>query len=96
MEQTDGDGLLFPSEKGKQYLLTNWNRPFRVCCGIDEAITLYACRHTYVTRSLKRGVPIAVVARLVGNSVRTLLAHYAHLDQGQAENLYDMVELATA
>jgi integrase len=36
-------------------------------------------RHTFATRALLQGIPVAVVAELVGNTVPVLMRHYGHL-----------------
>jgi site-specific recombinase XerD len=39
----------------------------------------YALRHTYITNALIRGVPVEVLAELVGNTPQVLHRHYAHV-----------------
>lgn len=45
-----------------------------------DRLTVYAWRHTYATEALSRGVPIHVLAELMGTSPRTLERYYCHLD----------------
>jgi integrase len=43
-----------------------------------DALTLHSLRHTYITWLLSAGVPLMTVARLAGDSARTILQTYAH------------------
>jgi integrase len=38
----------------------------------------YALRHTWITRAIKRGVSVKLVADLTGTSVRVIERHYSH------------------
>jgi len=54
--------------------------------GLDpKKITGYALRHSAITRSLLRGVPVAVVARLADTSVRMIELHYGAYIQDYAD-----------
>jgi integrase len=44
-----------------------------------DTISLYACRHTFATRKLAEGKPIAHVAELLGNTIAVCQTHYGHL-----------------
>ena len=46
-----------------------------------EHFSLYSFRHTYFTAALEKGVPVELLAELGGNSPRTLVKFYSHLDQ---------------
>jgi integrase len=45
----------------------------------EHGRTAHTCRHTFATWMLLRGVPLHVVADLMGDSPKTVLATYAHL-----------------
>ena len=45
--------------------------------GLDPDTTLYAIRHTYISRSLKRGVPVKAVADQWGPSIAMIQRYYA-------------------
>ena len=45
--------------------------------GDDHAVTMYALRHTSITRQLMRGVPISVVAGTHDTSETMIRKHYA-------------------
>jgi integrase len=48
--------------------------------GLDPAeVTLYACRHTAISRSLLAGTPVTLVADLCDTSEREIRKHYAKL-----------------
>ena len=62
------DALLFTRPDGQRWKRTDHSRPFArtvVRAGLDPAVvTLYALRHSSITRQLVAGVPIRVVAAL--------------------------------
>src|SRR5262249_33944792 len=48
--------------------------------GLDpKTVTAYALRHSAISRSLLRGVPVTVVADLTDTSEREIRKHYAKL-----------------
>jgi integrase len=54
----------------------------RVCKKLKmPQVTAYAFRHTYITEALVRGVPVDVLAELVGNSPAVLRKNYSHIAQ---------------
>jgi integrase len=42
-------------------------------------VTFHTLRHTFVTNTLHAGVPIYKVAKIIGDSIQTVQAHYEHL-----------------
>lgn len=46
---------------------------------LPDTITPYSYRHAFATKCLLDGIPIAIVAQLMGNSVDMIHRHYAHL-----------------
>ena len=53
--------------------------------GIEGNLAVtYAVRHQYITTALARGVPIAVVAELVGNSPEMIAKVYSHISEKKA------------
>lgn len=57
-------------------------RPLREACStakINPAIGFHILRHTYASRLVMRGVPMAVVAQQIGDSEAITAKHYAHL-----------------
>ena len=60
-------------------------RAFRAAAkdaGLDPSTTLYAGRHTYITRKLTQGVPPTALAQQCGTSVAMIEQSYAHFLQG--------------
>lgn len=48
---------------------------------------LYVLRHSFASDSLRRGTPVAVVAKEMGIAVDTLMAHYFHaIPRGELDN----------
>ena len=47
--------------------------------GVAKGFRPHACRHTAASTFLAQGVPVAIVARWLGHSVRVLLSTYAHI-----------------
>jgi integrase len=45
--------------------------------GLDPETTLYALRHSYISQSLKAGVPTKAVALQCGTSAQMIEKHYA-------------------
>ena len=45
--------------------------------GLDPETTLYALRHSYITRALKAGVPVKAVADQCGTSIAMIQRYYA-------------------
>lgn len=64
---------------GKQSVQRRFHRLCKEC-GI-KGVSAYVFRHSYITQALEKGVPVEVVAELVGNSPATIHKHYAHLAQ---------------
>jgi len=52
-----------------------------------KIITLYSCRHFYITTKLQDGVDVYVVAKYVGNSVEMIQRFYDHHTIGKQENI---------
>lgn len=77
------DGLLFRNRYGNpwdRFAFNKWGEIFRKELGI-EGVTAYSVRHSYCSDAIARGVPLPVLAELVGTSVKMLLLHYSHMTQ---------------
>jgi integrase len=68
-----------------------YRRDFRlvvVAAGLDpDEVTIYALRHTAISRSILRGVPLTVVADLADTSEREIRQHYASLISHHADEI---------
>ena len=63
----------------------------RVCHRIGmEPFNIHMTRHSYASHLVQRGVPLATVAKLLGQSVLTVTARYAHLGRS---DLHDAVRV---
>lgn len=60
--------------------------------GVDKAITSHMGRHTFATLSLNSGVPIEVLARMLGHSDIATTQIYAKLVNKTVEAAYDILE----
>jgi integrase len=77
------EGLLFPNAQGEPFTAQNAHcalKKIEKATGI-KFILPYAWRHTYISDSLSKGLPTAVVAKLCGTSERTIQKYYSHLEQ---------------
>jgi integrase len=74
-----GDYLLTTAEGGP-WTKSLHQRPVAAAvekAGLDPDTTLYALRHTYISRALKRGVPVKAVADQCGTSIAMIQRYYA-------------------
>jgi len=63
----------------------------RVCrCIGMEPFNIHMTRHNYASHLVQRGVPLATVGKLLGQSVLTVTARYAHLGRS---DLHDAVRV---
>lgn len=82
------DDLLFPAVRGGLIDWDKWVRdtwmPALVRAGVAP-MGVHACRRTAVTLTLAAAVPVQVAAKRFGMSPKTLIAHYAAVDQAASE-----------
>ncbi|NES23549.1 MAG: site-specific integrase [Symploca sp. SIO3E6] len=75
------DLLVFPSKTGKSIDEHNFsNRAWKTVLGGLKNIkhrAFYKTRHTFITSCLEKGVPVALVAKWVGNSPQVIWSSYA-------------------
>lgn len=86
-------GPLFRTRKGDAWSASSahaWTEVFAKDLGI-KGVTTYAWRHTYICDAIERGIPLVVIAELVGNSPQVILKHYSHMEQKR-----DMLKEAAA
>jgi len=85
-----GLNLVFPSEDGGYINLhTFTSRIFKVVVKnlylkgeIKNQLPTYHLRHTFITQMIRKGIDIATIANLVGNSSETILNNYLGANQG--------------
>jgi integrase len=91
-------GLLFPSQRGTAYTPQRVVQIFeraREALGV-EGLTAYSYRHTFATRWLLQGKPVATLAEVLGNSPAVIYRHYAHLCTDQAAIRRQLEEFKSA
>jgi integrase len=71
--------LVFPSPAGlpidyKNFSMRAWDKVVNPI--LDRASTPYACRDTFITNQIARGIPIALIAKWVDNSTKMIEKHY--------------------
>lgn len=82
------NNLVFPNETGEYQ---NINRPTRrlksICKKVGvEYISLYATRHSYITRLFELGVDPKTIQRLAGHkNTKTTLDVYTHTNKERKE-----------
>ncbi len=59
---------------------------------ITRAIIPYFCRHSAITNLLRDGVPPAIVAKQMGNSLTMLCKHYSHIQVDDAHTYINKVK----
>ena len=78
-------GPLFRSRRGAKWSAVSgwkWMDAIKKRTGITAYP--YAWRHGYITDALIRGVPVEVVAELVGNTPQIIYRHYSHVGKDRA------------
>lgn len=61
--------------------------------GIDPSTTLYAARHTYITRALSHGVPLTAIAKQCGTSAAMIERTYANFLPDQFDEWFAFPQL---
>jgi integrase len=73
---------LFLRSDGRRWKKSSQTRPFKealLAAGLPEKGSIYALRHTYISFSIEGGVPLNVIAKNCGTSVRMIEKTYAKL-----------------
>jgi integrase len=77
-----GRALLLTSADGAAWGKSHQHRPLMEACAaarIAPAASFHILRHTAASRLVQRGVPMAVIGALLGNTEAICARHYAHL-----------------
>ena len=80
-------GPLFKSSQGRPWNEHSINcavRKIRQRAGLDGRVVAYALRHHWATDALARGIPLATVAEMMGNSPEMVAKVYSHLSDKKA------------
>lgn len=80
------DGPIFRNRNGQPLGKRSFNDAFeRLRSRVDiEGLCAYSFRHAWITRMLERGVDVATVAALAGNSPQVVLEQYNHVANNPA------------
>ena len=77
-----GNALIFVKSDGSPWRHAYQQRPFALACSAAKlsAFTFHELRHTYASRLVMKGAPLAVVAAQLGHSdTRMVEKHYGHM-----------------
>ena len=75
---------------GEPWGESHQHRPIQEACTIakiEPAIGFHILRHTAASRLVNRGVPMSVIAKLLGNSEGISAKHYAHVADDYADKM---------
>lgn len=75
-------GTLFKNSRGNRWNKDTWSkaaRRVRELTGLGLTAVAYSLRHQWATDALARGVPLATVAEMMGNSPEIVASTYSHL-----------------
>ena len=75
---------------GEPWGESHQHRPIQEACTvakIEPAIGFHILRHTAASRLVNRGVPMSVIAKLLGNSEAICAKHYAHVADDYADKM---------
>jgi site-specific recombinase XerD len=74
------DDFIFVCKDGTRWKKSDQTRPFKDAlstAGLSTVGSIYALRHTYISKSIEGGVPLTVIAKNCGTSVRMIEKTYA-------------------
>jgi integrase len=80
-------GPLFRNSHGNpwtDHAMANAVSKIRLRTGLDGRAVVYSLRHQWATDALARGVPLATVAEMMGNSPEIVARVYSHLSDKKA------------
>lgn len=82
IEGRAAEEFLFIRSDGRRWKKSSQTRPFKEAlsvAGLPGLGSIYALRHTYISSSIEGGVPLTVIAKNCGTSVRMIEKTYAKL-----------------
>ena len=62
------------------------------CAGISRSVTSHMARHSFAVNALNRGVPIEVVARIMGHTDIKTTQIYAKILDKSVERAFDLLD----
>jgi integrase len=94
-----GDAI-FPVENGKtegeRFKFWPYRRWEAVCDKAKVSTVAYDLRHTFITEMVVKGVPLPMIAKWAGNSVRVIEERYSHLSPEFLEGVASKVGAVTS
>ena len=90
----DRTAPLFPRKDGGRWGKSEQHRRIKAALAaakLPDSASFYSLRHSYISRSIEEGVPVALIADNVGSSEGIIRKHYKHLI---AEKVRPMLERA--
>ena len=78
----EGSALIFIRPDGEAWGRSHQQRPFKAACKVAKVdpLTFHELRHSYASRLVMNGAPLAVIAAQLGHSdTRMVEKHYGHL-----------------
>jgi integrase len=95
----EGDGFFFWHGTGKiKTTITEWQvrlKKLFTIAGVADG-TGHRFRHTLAKDLLQNGVPLEVVAMVLGNTIRVVERHYAHWQESRQAQLEAVLQMARA
>jgi integrase len=85
-----GSERMFATSSGRPWGKSHQRRPIEEACARAriERITFHGLRQTYISHAVMRGVPLAVVAEVVGHrDLRMISKHYGHLSRSHVRDM---------
>jgi integrase len=92
-DERDSKDFLFVRSDGSRWKKSDQTRPIKdalKAAGLSTDGSLYALRHTYISRAIEGGVPLNIIADNCGTSVRMIERTYAKI---LAEKRREFIEL---
>ena len=91
-QRKDPHDILLPRADGERWGKSEQHRPVKAAlkaAKLPLSASAYTIRHTYISRSIERGMPLNLIAENVGTSVRMIEQNYAKFI---AQKRRDLVE----
>jgi integrase len=76
----DADALLLPRADGKKWGTSHQTRPMKLAleaAGLPANATMYALRHSFISRAIERSMPLTLLAKNCGTSVKMIEVTYS-------------------
>ena len=62
-------------------LVSTYMKEIAAVCGIDKVLTTHCARHTFACMAVEYGMPIDVLAKILGHSNTNMTRHYAKFSE---------------